>query len=166
VDLLAVAYLNAHLQHQDVRLAPVAHAPSGRTATARDQAVPVEIIARIVVVRQGGSRVVVPILMGPWVRFSFARIQLRDAFGPPVYQSSIPHSVRVEEAHARNVMVAEFLPRSAPALAYESLLAEVLDDGDEQRKRSGPTIDPHAADELTGGETDRPGRSRRSKRAG
>jgi chromosome partitioning protein len=56
--------------------------------------------------------------------------QLREAFGALVRRSMIPHSVRVEEAHARNRTVVEFAPRSAPALAYLSLLAEVLDHGE------------------------------------
>jgi len=54
--------------------------------------------------------------------------QLRAAFGPLVHQATIPHSVRVEEAHARCRTVLEFAPRSAPAMAYDRLLTEILDD--------------------------------------
>ena len=52
--------------------------------------------------------------------------QLRAAFGELVYQTTIPHSVRVEEAHARHRTVLEFSPRSTPAVAYEALINEVL----------------------------------------
>ena len=55
--------------------------------------------------------------------------QLREAFGPLVYRASIPHSVRVEEAHARNRTVLEFDPKSAPARAYEAFLDEVIGHG-------------------------------------
>ena len=55
--------------------------------------------------------------------------QLREAFGPLVYRASIPHSVRVEEAHARNRTVLEFDPKSTPARAYEAFLDEVIGHG-------------------------------------
>ncbi len=66
--------------------------------------------------------------------------QIRSAYGPLVFRASIPHSVRVEEAHARNLTVTEFSPTSAPARAYDELLTEVLGDGDQQRQG-----DPDAA---------------------
>lgn len=59
--------------------------------------------------------------------------QLRAAFGPLVFRASIPHSVRVEEAHARHRTVIEFSRMSAPARAYDALLREVLGDGQQQR---------------------------------
>jgi chromosome partitioning protein len=95
--------------------------------------------------------------------------QLRAAYGPLVYSASIPHSVKVEEAHARNLTVLEFAPTSAPARAYVELLTEVLDDGDEQRTGRAPaTIDPDPADEsaTAGRGSGRPGRGRGSRRAG
>jgi chromosome partitioning protein len=55
--------------------------------------------------------------------------QLRAAYGPLVFRASIPHSVRVEEAHARGLTVLEFAPASTSARAYEEFLTEVLDDG-------------------------------------
>lgn len=55
--------------------------------------------------------------------------QLRGAFGPLVYRSSIPHSVRVEEAHARHRTVIEYDPKSAPARAYEAFIDEVIGHG-------------------------------------
>jgi chromosome partitioning protein len=55
--------------------------------------------------------------------------QLRAAYGSLVHQATIPHSVKVEEAHARCLTVLEFAPRSSPALAYDQLLTEILEDG-------------------------------------
>jgi chromosome partitioning protein len=52
--------------------------------------------------------------------------QLREAYGPLVHRTLIPHSVRVEEAHARHRTVLEFAPRSTPALAYDQLATEIL----------------------------------------
>jgi chromosome partitioning protein len=56
--------------------------------------------------------------------------QLREVYGPLVHKAVIPHSVRVEEAHARHRTVLEFAPRSTPALAYDRLLTEVLGHGE------------------------------------
>jgi chromosome partitioning protein len=56
--------------------------------------------------------------------------QLREAFGPLVHEAIIPHSVRVEEAHARHRTILEFAPRSTPALAYDRLITEVLGHGE------------------------------------
>jgi chromosome partitioning protein len=98
--------------------------------------------------------------------------QLRAAYGELVYRASIPHSVKVEEAHARNRTVGEFAPTSAPARAYDDLLSEVLGDGDEQRKRTGssdPTLDTDPADEsepVAGRAGPKPARKRRPRRAG
>lgn len=56
--------------------------------------------------------------------------QLRQAFGPLVCKAVIPHSVRVEEAHARHRTILEFAPRSSPGLAYDRLTTEVLGNGE------------------------------------
>jgi chromosome partitioning protein len=72
--------------------------------------------------------------------------QLRAGFGDLVFKASIPHSVRVEEAHARNLSVIEFAPTSAPAKAYGALLAEVLDDGEQQQGDSDSAGDADPAD--------------------
>jgi chromosome partitioning protein len=74
--------------------------------------------------------------------------QLRGAFGPLVYRATVPHSVRVEEAHARNLTVLEFAPTSAPARAYADLLTEVLDDGREQLQPGDPDPAGHADPEA------------------
>lgn len=96
--------------------------------------------------------------------------QLRAAYGPLVYRASIPHSVKVEEAHARNLTVAEFAPTSAPARAYDDLLSEILGHGEQQQGDPVATIDPDEADEPAGPAAGRAGgkptRGRGSRRAG
>jgi chromosome partitioning protein len=93
--------------------------------------------------------------------------QLRAAYGPLVFAASIPHSVKVEEAHARNLTVAEFAPTSAPALAYEALLTEVSGHGDEQRPgHAHPAIHADPTDGPDDASGARPGRGRRARRAG
>ncbi len=90
--------------------------------------------------------------------------QLRAAYGPLVFRASVPHSVRVEEAHARNLTVAEFAPTSAPARAYDDLLTEVIAHGDQQPGDSVAPLDadPTAAAAAGG----RAGRGRARRRAG
>lgn len=68
--------------------------------------------------------------------------QLRGAFGPLVYRSSIPHSVRVEEAHARHRTVLEFDPKSAPARAYEAFIDEVIGHGQSEGSDAAVGTDP------------------------
>ena len=95
--------------------------------------------------------------------------QLRAAFGPAVYRAAIPHSVKVEEAHARNLTVGEFAPGSAPARAYEELLSEVLGHGIEQRQGdSRVPLGPDEADEPARVDDGlgRPARVRGGRRAG
>ena len=96
--------------------------------------------------------------------------QLRAAYGDLVYRASIPHSVRVEESHARNLTVLEHAPTSTPALAYLELLSEVLGDGDEQRTGNpGATLDADPADEpgpVAGRAGSKPARKRGARRAG
>jgi chromosome partitioning protein len=76
--------------------------------------------------------------------------QLRAAFGNLVYREMIPHSVRVEEAHARHRSVIEFAPDSTPAKAYNAFIEEVLNNGQGQqqpgRSSTLPGVDsPEAA---------------------
>jgi chromosome partitioning protein len=70
--------------------------------------------------------------------------QLREAFGELVYQTVVPHSVKVEEAHARHRTILEWAPKSPPALAYERLVTEVLTHG--RTKRDAPGADPVDSD--------------------
>jgi chromosome partitioning protein len=94
--------------------------------------------------------------------------QLRAAYGPLVYRASIPHSVRVEEAHARNLTVAEFAPKSAPAMAYDAFISEVLGHGGEQQGDSGAILGTHPTDDPGPGDRagERSGRGRGKRRAG
>jgi chromosome partitioning protein len=52
--------------------------------------------------------------------------RLREAFGELVYRTSVPTSVKVEEAHGRFLSVLDYAPRSTGAKAYESLVAEIV----------------------------------------
>jgi chromosome partitioning protein len=65
--------------------------------------------------------------------------QLREAYGALVYQAVIPHSVRVEEAHARNRTILEWAPKSPPAVAYDRLITEVLKHGRQSHRNAGGT---------------------------
>jgi len=58
--------------------------------------------------------------------------QLREAHGKLVYASVIPYSTHVELAAAHHRTVLEFAPRSPAAVAFESLITEVVRHG---RKR-------------------------------
>lgn len=73
--------------------------------------------------------------------------QLRAAYGSLVFAASIPHSVKVEESHARNLSVLEFAPRSTPAIAYTQLVSEVLEHGQQRTRNPGAALDtdPSAA---------------------
>jgi chromosome partitioning protein len=64
--------------------------------------------------------------------------QLREAYGNLVYQTVIPHSVKVEEGHARHRTILEWAPKSPPALAYDRLIEEVQKHGREKRDALGP----------------------------
>ena len=70
--------------------------------------------------------------------------QIRAAYGSLVYAASIPHSVRVEEAHARNRSIIEFDPKSAPARAYESFIDEVVRHGESEGNDPAVRVNPAA----------------------
>ena len=86
--------------------------------------------------------------------------QLREVYGDLVYRSTVPHSVKVEEAHARNLTVLEFSPSSGPAKAYEALIAEILTDGQSSRQPGDPqaALGADATDNAAGPPAGRPGR--------
>jgi chromosome partitioning protein len=64
---------------------------------------------------------------------------LRESYGAKVFRSTIPLSTVVEQAHTRAQTVMQFAPRSPAAMAYDSLVDEVLSYGraqDRSRKSS------------------------------
>jgi chromosome partitioning protein len=69
--------------------------------------------------------------------------QLRESYGPLVFQSVIPYDVKVEESHARHRSVLEHAPKSRAAIAYDSLIAEVLKHGKARHARR-----PHRRDDA------------------
>jgi len=62
--------------------------------------------------------------------------QLREAYGLLVYQSVIPASVKVEEAHASYRSILEWAPQSPVGQAYSELVEEVLN-GQTKKRRAG-----------------------------
>jgi chromosome partitioning protein len=62
--------------------------------------------------------------------------QLREAFGPLVFEATVPVSVKVEEAHGRFVSVIEYAPRSPGAKAYLAIAEEIAHG--RAQERTGP----------------------------
>jgi hypothetical protein len=62
---------------------------------------------------------------------------LRETFGPLVFTTTIPTSIKVEEAHGRFLSVLDYAPKSPGAVAYQSLAPEILNHGRSQ-ERTGP----------------------------
>lgn len=85
--------------------------------------------------------------------------QLRTTFGCMVFETTIPDTVKVGEAHARYMPVLDYAPRSPGAKAYEALTREIIAHG--QAHRTGDGVDGAAAPDRGG----RP-RPRRSRAAG
>jgi chromosome partitioning protein len=52
--------------------------------------------------------------------------QLRDYFGNLIFETSIPKNVTLEEAHSNHSHIFDYSPNSAGAIAYKSLVQEVL----------------------------------------
>ncbi|MAS33593.1 MAG: sporulation initiation inhibitor Soj [Anaerolineaceae bacterium] len=52
--------------------------------------------------------------------------QLRDYFGNLIFDTSIPKNVTLEEAHSNHSHIFDYSPNSAGAIAYKSLVQEVL----------------------------------------
>jgi chromosome partitioning protein len=71
--------------------------------------------------------------------------QLRGVFGPLVYATKIPRSIKIEEAHARHESVLTYAPRSIGAVAYQALAMEITAHGQRQADRDAdPGGDPPA----------------------
>lgn len=74
--------------------------------------------------------------------------ELRSRFGPLVFRATVPLSAKVEEAHSRGLTVLDHAPKSAPALAYLSLVEEVISHDRETKWRgveSGGSVGESAA---------------------
>jgi len=55
---------------------------------------------------------------------------IKQRYGDIAFDTSIPRSVRTEEAHSRQQSVFEYAPDSAGAIAYNQLIEEILERGD------------------------------------
>ena len=63
--------------------------------------------------------------------------QLRGLYGDLVFETTIPRSVRVEEAHSRFQSVFEHSPQSSASKAYAALVEEILPYVERKTNRSG-----------------------------
>jgi chromosome partitioning protein len=61
--------------------------------------------------------------------------QLRELFGPLVFRTVIPRSIKLEEAHSRHESIFTYAPKSVGAVAYRALTEEILAHG---RAQDGP----------------------------
>ena len=64
-----------------------------------------------------------------------AEAQLREVLGPVVFETKIPRSVKVEEAHSRFQSVMTYAPGSPGAVAFEALIEEFLNHVQQTTKR-------------------------------
>lgn len=64
--------------------------------------------------------------------------QMREAFGPTVLGTTVPRSVKFQEAEARRLSIFEHAPRSSGATAYKALTAEVWNRGERKEDRDEP----------------------------
>lgn len=72
--------------------------------------------------------------------------QVRAACGDLVFTTTVPRSVRFEEANARCLSIFDHAPRSSGARAYEALTLEVLSRGDGQQQQQEDRADPARRD--------------------
>jgi chromosome partitioning protein len=63
--------------------------------------------------------------------------QLRGLFGGLVFETKIPRSIKLEEAHARHESILTYAPKSSGAAAYKALTEEILDHAQRQENRDG-----------------------------
>jgi chromosome partitioning protein len=62
--------------------------------------------------------------------------EIREAFGDLVFSTTVPRSVKFEEANARQLSIFEHAPKSPGAVAYKSLTREVISRGERQTVRN------------------------------
>lgn len=63
--------------------------------------------------------------------------QVREAFGPLVFATTIPTSTKIEEAHSRYLSVLDHAPKSPGAKAYAALVTEIIANGHRTQVGSG-----------------------------
>jgi chromosome partitioning protein len=72
--------------------------------------------------------------------------QLREMFGGLVFETTIPHSVKIDEAHGRFTSVLEYAPGTAGAKAYAQLVEEVIRRVREENRPGAAAVQPAAPD--------------------
>jgi chromosome partitioning protein len=65
--------------------------------------------------------------------------ELRSRFGSLVFDSAVPLSAKVEEAHSRGLTIMDHAPRSPGALAYAQIVEEILN-GKPKERRGSKTV--------------------------
>jgi chromosome partitioning protein len=65
--------------------------------------------------------------------------ELRARFGDLVFETTVPLSVKIDEAHSRGMTVLEHAPKSAGALAYFQLVEEIVNHG-QSNERGGSQV--------------------------
>jgi chromosome partitioning protein len=60
--------------------------------------------------------------------------ELRTRFGDTVFKTTVPLSVKIDEAHSRGMTVLEHAPKSAGALAYFQLVEEIVNHGNSNER--------------------------------
>jgi chromosome partitioning protein len=76
--------------------------------------------------------------------------QVRAYFGARVFRTTIPHNVKVEEAHSRGLSVLDYAPESPGARAYLALTEEIIAHERTPHQEDGPRQQPPAAADRAG----------------
>jgi chromosome partitioning protein len=66
--------------------------------------------------------------------------ELRSRFGDVVFKTTVPLSVKIDEAHSRGMTVLDHAPKSAGALAYLQLVEEIVNHGQSKQRSGGKTV--------------------------
>lgn len=74
--------------------------------------------------------------------------ELRSRFGDLVFKSTIPLSVKVEEANSRGMTVMEYARLSPAAVAYEQVVSEILNHGQSNKRSRGAAVGSSGANDA------------------
>jgi chromosome partitioning protein len=66
--------------------------------------------------------------------------ELRSRFGDLVFKSTIPLSVKVEEAASRGATIMEHAPKSPAAIAYDRVVLEIINHGQSNKRGRGSAV--------------------------
>ena len=66
--------------------------------------------------------------------------ELRSRFGQLVYQTTVPLSTKFEEANTRGLCILDYAPKSPVAVAYTSLVTEIVNHGQSTKRSRGKAV--------------------------